>query len=115
MNTLPNHFCRCAVFPKLKRHAPRAVIRRLLGGVVALLFGHAALALDFNQANEAELDSIQGMGPTLSAKVLKARAQGTFKDWSDLMQRVPGIRQHKAQQFSQQGWTVNGQALATQR
>ena len=110
MNTPPNHFCRCTVFQKLKRHARCAV----LGGVVALMFGHAALALDFNQANEAELDSIQGMGPTLSAKVLKARAQGTFKDWSDLMQRVPGIRQHKAQQFAQQGWTVNGQALATQ-
>jgi competence protein ComEA len=53
------------------------------------------------------------MGPALSAKVLKARAQGPFKDWHDLMQRVSGIRQNKAQQFSQQGLTVNGQAFVT--
>ena len=74
---------------------------------------HSALALDINQANEAELDSIKGMGPALSAKVLKARALGAFKDWSDLMQRVSGIRQSKAQQFSEQGLTVNGQAFTS--
>jgi competence protein ComEA len=71
-----------------------------------------ALALDINQANEAELDSVKGMGPALSAKVLKARTQGPFKDWNDLMQRVSGIRQNKAQQFSEQGLTVDGQAFA---
>ena len=67
---------------------------------------------DINQANEAELDSIKGMGPALSAKVLKARAQGPFKDWSDVMQRVSGIRQNKAQQLSEQGLTVNGEAFS---
>lgn len=74
---------------------------------------HTALALDINQANEAELDSVKGMGPSLSAKVLKAREQGAFKDWSDLMQRVSGIRENKAKQFSEQGLTVNGQAFVT--
>ena len=51
------------------------------------------------------------MGPALSAKVRKARTQGPFKDWNDLMQRVSGIRQNKAQQFSEQGLTVNGQVF----
>jgi competence protein ComEA len=74
---------------------------------------HSAIALDINQANEAELDSVKGMGPALSAKVLTARAQGPFKDWADLMQRVSGIRQNKAKQFSEQGLTVNGQAFNT--
>ncbi len=69
----------------------------------------SALALDINQANEAELDSVKGMGPALSAKVLKARTQGHFKDWPDLMQRVSGIRANKAQQLSAQGLTVNAQ------
>ncbi len=69
----------------------------------------SAFALDINQANEAELDSIKGMGSSLSTKVLTARTQGPFKDWADLMQRVSGIRQNKAQQFSAQGLTVNGQ------
>lgn len=99
------------MFQALNRHARGAALCRLWRGVVALMCCHAALALDINQANEAELDSIKGMGPALSAKVLKARELGVFKDWPDLMQRVSGIRQHKAQQFSQQGLTVDGQAF----
>ena len=90
MSTLQNNVSFCAVFS-------------------ALMFCHTALALDINQANEAELDSIKGMGPSLSTKVLAARSQGPFKDWTDLMQRVSGIRHNKAQQFSKQGLTVNGQ------
>ena len=90
MSTLQNNLSFCAVFS-------------------ALIFCHAALALDINQANEAELDSVKGMGPSLSVKVLTARAQGHFKDWADLMQRVSGIRQNKAKQLSEQGLTVNGQ------
>ncbi len=82
---------------------------QLFSGLVAVMCCHAALALDINQANEAELDSVKGMGPALSAKVLKARTQGPFKDWPDLIQRVSGIRHNKAQQFSAQGLTVNGQ------
>jgi competence protein ComEA len=53
------------------------------------------------------------MGPALSAKVLKAREEGPFKNWPDLMKRVSGIRQNKAKQFSEQGLTVAGQAFAT--
>ncbi|MEN9619638.1 MAG: hypothetical protein RL406_1875 [Pseudomonadota bacterium] len=87
----------------------RSLWRQLFSGLVAAMCCHAALALDINQANEAELDSVKGMGPALSAKVLKARTQGPFKDWPDLMQRVSGIRHNKAQQFSEQGLTVNGQ------
>jgi competence protein ComEA len=109
MNTPPNNFGSCAVFKTLNRSKRCGVLRSLLNGVVMGVFCHAALALDINQANEAELDSIKGMGPSLSAKVLKARALDPFKDWTDLMQRVSGIRQNKAQQFSEQGLTINGQ------
>lgn len=76
-----------------------------------LCASHAAFALEINQANTAELDSLKGMGPSLSAKVLKARTDGPFKSWADLMQRVSGLGRLKAQQFSEQGLTVNGQAL----
>jgi competence protein ComEA len=109
MNTLQNIYGDCLVFKATKRWVQRGV---LLSSVIALMCCNTALALDINQANEAELDSVKGMGPALSAKVLKARAQGPFKDWQNLMQRVSGIRQNKAQQFSEQGLTVNGQALA---
>ncbi len=93
----------------------RSLWRHLFSGLVAVMCCHAALALDINQANEAELDSVKGMGPALSAKVLKARTQGPFKDWPDLMQRVSGIRHNKAQQFSEQGVTVNGQPFGATR
>lgn len=116
MNTLHHNFRSCAVFKVAKlwvRHdLSRVMSVVLLISVVALMCCNTALALDINQANEAELDSVKGMGPALSAKVLKARAQGPFKDWHDLMQRVSGIRQNKAKQFSEQGLTVDGQTFA---
>ena len=111
MSTLQNNFCFGAVCKALSRCTRLVLARGFLGAAMALMFCHAALALDINQANEAELDSIKGMGPSLSAKVLKARTQGPFKDWADLMRRVSGIRQNKAQQFSDQGMTVNGQSF----
>jgi competence protein ComEA len=78
---------------------------------VLLCASHAVFALEINQATDAELDSLKGMGPSLSAKVLKARSDGPFKSWADLRQRVSGVGRSKAQQFSEQGLTVNGQAL----
>jgi competence protein ComEA len=113
MSPLQNLLGSCGVLNVMNRCVRRSVLRSLFSGVVALMLCHTALALDINQANEAELDSIKGMGPALSAKVLKARSLGAFKDWSDLMQRVSGIRQNKAKQFSEQGLTVNGQAFTS--
>ena len=102
MNNWPDKFCVGSVLKTCQRSLG-------LGLLALLLASSSAFALDINQANEAELDSIKGMGPALSAKVLKVRAQAPFKDWPDLMQRVSGIRQNKARQFSEQGLTVNGQ------
>jgi competence protein ComEA len=117
MNALQNNLGACVVFKvslsSVTHGVQRTFWKAMFSAHVALMCCDAALALDINQANEAELDSIKGMGPSLSAKVLKARAQGAFKDWPDLMQRVSGIRQNKAQQFSEQGLTVNGQVFAT--
>ena len=78
---------------------------------VLLCASHAAFALEINQANPAELDSLKGMGPSFSAKVLKARTEAPFKSWADLMQRVSGVGRSKAKEFSDQGLTVNGHPL----
>jgi len=116
MNTLHHDFGSCAVFKTAKRWVRLGLLHVLSGvlltSVVTLMCCNTVLALDINQANEAELDSIKGMGPALSAKVLKARADGPFRNWPDLMQRVSGIRHNKAKQFSEQGLTVDGQAFA---
>jgi competence protein ComEA len=78
----------------------------------ALVCAHLSIfALEINQANEAELDSIKGMGPAMTRKVLAARTERLFMNWTDLMSRVTGIGKAKAQQFSDQGVLVNGLAL----
>ena len=71
----------------------------------------SVFALEINQANEAELDSIKGMGPAMTRKLLNARAEKPFINWKDLMSRVTGIGKNKAQQFSEQGVLVNGQSF----
>jgi len=113
MRASPHSLGSPSTFKATKPGGLLRLCKPLFNSLVALMCCTSVLALDINQANEAELDSIKGMGPALSAKVLKARSQGPFKDWHDLMQRVSGIRQNKAQQFSQQGLTVNGQAFVT--
>ena len=67
----------------------------------------SAWALEVNTANEAELDSVRGLGPASTARILKAREQGQFKDWADLMQRVKGIKAGSAAKLSAAGLTVN--------
>ena len=69
-----------------------------------------ALATEVNQASEAELDGLRGIGPALSGRILLSREQGVFRDWEDLMRRVKGISAKSAHRLSQEGLTVNGQS-----
>jgi competence protein ComEA len=70
-------------------------------------------ALDINKASEAELDSIKGIGPGTSSKILIERKKAAFKDWNDFITRVQGIAEVKAANFSGEGVTVNGQVFKT--
>jgi competence protein ComEA len=86
-------------------------MRKILLALAFLLVSAACFAaVDINQASEAELDGIKGIGPSLSGKILKARQQGPFKDWSDLLQRVKGISRKSAAKLSEAGLTVSGTA-----
>ena len=85
------------------------MVRHATAIALGLLAGSAS-ALDIQQATEAELDSLRGLGPSLTAKVLAARAEKPFDSWSDLMRRVNGIREATAQRLSDQGLTVQGLA-----
>ena len=77
------------------------------------LFNTHALALDLNQANEAELDGLKGMGPSLSRKVLVARQHQPFASWADFLRRVSGVGTAKAKLFSEQGLTIDGQPFVS--
>jgi competence protein ComEA len=70
------------------------------------------LATEVNQATEAELDSVKGLGPSSTARILEARTQGLFKDWADLMRRVKGIKAAQAAKLSESGLRVNGKNSA---
>lgn len=73
----------------------------------------AAPAVDVNQASQAELETVKGIGPAMSGKILAARQQGKFKDWPDLLTRVSGLGDKNAQRISGAGLTVGGTAYAT--
>ena len=76
--------------------------------LIAMFYAAVCLAgTDVNKANAADLDSIKGIGPALSGKILDERKKGSFTDWNDLLARVKGMGQKNAAKFSAQGLTVN--------
>lgn len=84
------------------------MIRKLLAVLAAVFTLNAFAAVDANRASQAELEAVKGIGPGLSAKILKAREAGTFKGWADMVERVGGIGRGNAAKFSQAGLTVGG-------
>ena len=91
--------------------APLWLVRRSLFALVLVLFACVATATEINQANEAELDSVKGLGPSTTARILEARTQALFSDWADLMRRVKGIKPKLAAKLSEAGLRVNGQVF----
>jgi len=82
--------------------------------VALLLFcAGGAWAVEANSANRAQLEQVRHIGPPLAEAILVARDNGgPFKDWSDLMARVRGIRDAKAGKLSEAGLTVGGAPYA---
>lgn len=85
-------------------------IRNFIALLAAVFALNAFAAVDVNQASQAELETVRGIGPGLSAKILKARETGGFKNWGDLVDRVSGVGPGNAARFSQAGLTVGGAA-----
>lgn len=73
------------------------------------LLAHAAV--DVNRASRAELETVPGVGPSLSGKILEARKAGDFKNWTDLVDRVSGIGPGNAARLSKAGLTVGKEAF----
>jgi len=85
------------------------MLKKLIALIISLSSAMClAAALDINKASEAELDSIKGIGPGTSSKILAERKKAPFKDWPDFINRVKGIGETKANHFSAEGVTVNG-------
>lgn len=87
------------------------MFKRLTTFVIALSAAAAFAAVDVNTASPADLDSIKGIGPGTSSKILEVRKAAKFKDWSDLIERMPGIGEKRAAKLSSEGLTVNGESF----
>lgn len=84
------------------------MLKKVLLIITLLYASFAFAAVDANKATAAELDSIKGIGPGTSTKILDARKKGPFKDWNDFIERVKGVGEGNAAKFSAEGLTVNG-------
>ncbi len=82
------------------------MIRHLIATLLAVVALSAFAGVDANQATRADLETVKGIGPGLSGKIVEARKTGNFKDWADLVDRVGGIGPGNAARFSQAGLTV---------
>lgn len=78
----------------------------------AVMCVSAWAAVDVNKADQAQLETVKGIGPAMSSRVLEARKTAPFKDWNDLIDRVQGIGPAKAGKLSAEGLTVNGAVFA---
>jgi competence protein ComEA len=88
------------------------MIKKLLAVLLAVFaaIAFAATPVDVNKATQAELETVKGIGPSISGKILDERKKGNFKDWSDMITRVKGVGTGNAAKFSAAGLTVDGTA-----
>ena len=85
------------------------MLKKILAAMVMMYAALSFAAVDVNKATAAELDSIKGIGPAISAKILDEKKKGgNFKDWNDLVTRVSGVGEGNAAKFSAEGLTVGG-------
>ena len=87
------------------------MLKKILAIAVMLYAAVCFAAVDANKATAAELDSIKGIGPSISSKILDERKKSNFKDWADFISRVKGLGETNAAKFSAEGLTVNGAAF----
>ena len=91
------------------------MLKKLLAAVAVLVasIGFAFAQVDVNKADQAALDGVKGIGPSISKKIIDERAKGgNFKDWMDFETRVKGVGAKNAAKMSAAGLTVNNQPLA---
>lgn len=98
------------------RTKPATWVARFIASFAAVVVawfavtGLAVAAVEVNSADQSQLEGVKGIGPALSSKILAARKQGSFKDWSDLQARVSGIGEKNSAGLSRNGLTVAGHA-----
>ncbi|GAB3420377.1 helix-hairpin-helix domain-containing protein [Massilia agilis] len=89
------------------------MIKKLMLAVATLVatMSFAFAQVDVNKADAAALDSVKGVGPAMSKKIIDERTKGgEFKDWTDFQKRVKGVGDKNAAKLSAAGLQVNGKS-----
>ena len=88
------------------------MIKKLMLAVATLVAsaGFTFAQVDVNKADEAALNGVKGVGPSMTKTILDERSKGEFKDWADFQKRVKGVGDKKAAKLSEAGLQVNGKA-----
>ena len=73
--------------------------------------GIALAGVDANTASRAELETISGIGPATSARIVAARRERPFADTRDLMKRVKGIGEARLARMVAGGLSVGGNGV----
>ena len=89
------------------------MIKKLMLALATLVAstGFAFAQVDVNKADAAALDSVKGVGPSMSKAIIDERGKGEFKDWADFQKRVKGVGEKRAAKLSQAGLQVNGKSV----
>jgi competence protein ComEA len=85
-------------------------VRAIVAIALGIGFAGAAIALDANTATQAELETIRGVGPALSARIVEARRARPFTDLDDLKARVRGIGDSNLRRMREAGLAVGPSA-----
>jgi len=88
------------------------MIKKLFLAIAALAasMNIAFAQVDVNKADAAALDSVKGVGPSMSKAIIDERSKGEFKDWADFQKRVKGVGEKRAAKLSEAGLQVNGKS-----
>jgi len=88
------------------------MIKKLFLAIAALAasMNIAFAQVDVNKADAAALDSVKGVGPSMSKAIIDERSKGEFKDWADFQKRVKGVGDKRAAKLSEAGLQVNGKS-----
>jgi competence protein ComEA len=100
----------------LKNTSALKIAGIVLSGLLSwfLLSSHAHAAVEINSADQAALESVQGLGPSKAKAILAERKKnGPFKDSADLHSRVKGIGEKTVERLMGKGLIINGQSNAT--
>ena len=82
--------------------------KKIIAFLVCMHLALAFAGVDVNQASEADLDGVKGLGPATTRLILAERKKADFKSWADLISRVKGLGQNSAAKLSEAGLIVGG-------